>query len=340
MKTLMRRVWAAGSCGVLVWASVGCAARAASEAGVQPAAMVSKRLAVAQSVGLPERWPVLLAGYQAWFVTPGHADIGYPSVDRVVLEKQVEKAQAMGISGFVINWYGPSKDFEDRAYAMLQEIAGRHDFKVALMYDEDTGDQEQATQAAIADLQYAYTRYIGPTASTPRAAYLTYEGRPVIFVFPKTGRTDWKRVREALVNWEQKPLLLYKDRSTAHHDEFDGFYAWVSPGQKGWAKDGSNWGQEYLEAFYKEMISQHPNKITVGAAWPGFDDKLASWSKSRKMDGRCGKTFDDSLRVFRRYFNEQKPLPFLMINTWNDYEEGTAIERGIDRCNGQSAAGR
>ena len=47
------------------------------------------------------------------------------------------------------------------------------------------------------------------------------------------------------------------------------------------------------------------------------------------MDARCGKTFADSLRLFRRYYDRERPLPFLMIVTWNDYEEGTAIERGL-----------
>lgn len=339
MNMNLRRMGAAVLGGILVIGSAGCAAKASSEAsaqGFRPAAMTSNRLALAQNIGLPERWPVLLAGYQAWFGVPGHIDVGYSSVDRVVLEKQVLKAKEMGISGFVVNWYGPSKDFEDRAYSLLTQAAAQHDFKVALMYDEETGDKEQATRAAIDDLQYAYIRYIGPTANVTREAYLTWQGRPVIFIFPKTGRTDWKRVREALDNWEQKPLLVYKDHGAAHGDGFDGYYAWVSPGQKGWAKDGSNWGQEYLEGFYKQMAEKHPQKLIIGAAWPGFDDSKASWTQNRKMDGRCGKTFDDSLRVFRRFFNEEKPLPFLMINTWNDYEEGTAIERGIDRCNGKS----
>ena len=336
MMKVLRRWVAAGVCGVVcavLGAGVsGCAVKAANNAPAT--AMTSKRFAAAQSVGLPERWPLLLAAYQAWFGLPGHMDVGYSSVDRVVLEKQVTKAKEMGISGFVINWYGPRKDFEDRAYAMLQDIAGRQDFKVALMYDEDTGDADQATEAAISDLHYAYVRYIGPAASYPREAYLSHQGRPVIFIFPKTGRTDWKRVKDSLADWEQKPILVYKDRNQKYDDAFDGYYAWVHPGEKGWQPDGSNWGEEYLEHFYKRMTSE-PGKMAIGAAWPGFDDAKASWTKGRKMNARCGKTFDESLRAFRRYYSEQNPLPFLLITTWNDYEEGTAIERGIDRCKGK-----
>ena len=115
-------------------------------------------------------------------------------------------------------------------------------------------------------------------------------------------------------------------------NDFDGFYAWVNPGKEGWQTNGSNWGEGYLDNFYKTMIADYPNKITVGAAWPGFNDSKASWSQNRKMDYRCGRTFNDTLRLFRRYYDQQRPLPFLMIETWNDYEEGTAIEHGVPTC--------
>lgn len=292
----------------------------------------------AQSGGAPERGPVMLAAYQPWFGRPGHIDVGYSSQDRVVLEKQVVEAKNLGIAGFVVNWYGPAKDFEDRSYAMLQSVSAAQNFKVSLMYDEHVETPERATDQAISDLQYAYERYIGPTASIPRESYLRHQGRPVIFIFPKNAKTDWKRVKQTVASWEQAPLLIYKDTRTDHVDQFDGFYAWVQPGDEGWSKDGSNDGSKYLDAFYKEMSGKYKQKVAVGAAWPGFDDSRASWSRNRKMNGRCGKTFDDSLRLFRRYFKEDNPLPYLMIVTWNDYEEGTAIEKGIDRCNGNKDA--
>lgn len=276
--------------------------------------------------------PTVLAAYQPWFGHPAHIDVGYSTQDRVVLEKQVERAQELGISGFVVNWYGQRNPFEDRSYAMLQEVAAGHGFRVALMYDEDRRDPEQATENAIRDLQYAYERYIGPQAIVPTSSYLTHDGRPVIFIFPKGKQTDWRQVRQALAQWPAPPLLIYKFSRTDFEEEFDGFYAWVHPGDKGWQPDGSNWGRSYLESFYQTMNSRYRNKIIVGAAWPGFDDSQASWGLNRRMDHRCGRTFQESLRVFRRHHNDSNPLPFLMIVTWNDYEEGTAIERGLARC--------
>src|SRR5579864_5083490 len=273
--------------------------------------------------------PEVLAAYQGWFGKPNHIQVGYSSQDPTVLQQQIEKAKNLGISAFVVNWYGEASRFEDHSYGILQQMAAQNDFHSALLYDE-SDDPTRATDDAVRDLQYAYQHYIGPEAPA-RSAYLTYDGRPMIFVFPKSGKTDWGQVRSALSNWESPPLLLYKDINQRQLNNFDGFFAWVHPGTSGWQPDGSDWGRQYLDNFYQKM-AQHPDKITVGAAWPGFNDARASWSQNRYMNTRCGKTFEDSLRLYRRYFNDSHPLPFLMIDTWNDYEEGTAIEKGVGGC--------
>jgi hypothetical protein len=218
----------------------------------------------------------------------------------------------------------------------LQETAAEKKFKVTLMYDE-SAESSDPTAAAVDALEYAYAQYIGPQAAN-RSAYLTYDGRPVIFLWPRNKQTDWLAVRQHVSGWQTNPVLIMEDGAMKYADAFDGFYAWVKPGERGWSADGSNWGREYLQGFYQKMREQYRNKIAVGAAWPGFNDRKASWSLNRYMDARCGKTFEESLRLFRRYYTSADPLPFLMVVTWNDYEEGTAIERGIDNCQNSTAS--
>lgn len=286
----------------------------------------------------PQGGPELLAVYQPWFGNKEHINVGYSSQDRVVLQRQIEQARNLGISGFLVNWYGPGKQYMDRSYALMQELAAGNNFQVAIQYDEAVDYPGHTTDAVIADLQYAYDHYMGPHAEASSRAYLRYDGRPVIFIFPKNNETNWDRVRQVTQSWENPPLLIMKDIDEKYANDFDGFYAWINPGTVGWRTDGSNWGEGYLQHFYSTINSRYPDKIAVGAAWPGFNDKRASWSRSRYIDGRCGKTFEDSLRVFRRYYNEQHPLPFLLVETWNDYEEGSAIERGVNTCNGNNEA--
>lgn len=270
----------------------------------------------------------VLAVYEAWFGEGDHIDVGYSCHDKVVLQKQVEQAKNMGITGFVVDWYGTSKPFIDGSFASLQEVAAANDFKVALMYDEIEDDASHMTENAISHLDYAYQHYIGPNAPA-HDSYLTYNGRPMIFVWPRGGKTDWARVREHLKTWKDEPVLIYKDEPSKYADLFDGRYAWIHAGKGGFRPDGSDWGEEYLQNFYSKMTAKPDGKIIVGAAWAGFDDSRASWSENRYMDNRCGKTFEETLHYPRRFFNPQNPLPFLLIATWNDHEEGTGIERGI-----------
>ena len=127
-----------------------------------------------------------------------------------MLRQQIEQARHTGISAFVVDWYGETRPFSDRNFALMEEAADESHFQVALLYNEAEDDDGQATDEAIAALDKAYKAYIGPEAPH-RAAYLTYNGHPVIFIFPKHGRVDWNRVAEHCRGWDVAPLLFYKD---------------------------------------------------------------------------------------------------------------------------------
>ncbi len=282
----------------------------------------------------PAPMPTLLAVYMPWFGDHSHMDVGYSSHNPGVLKKQIEQARSVGISGFVVDWYGDSAPYSDQNFALLEKVASKLHFQVALLYNEPEDEDDTSTDGAIAALDKAYKSYIGPSAKY-KDAYLAYKGRPVIFVFPKQGHVDWNVVAQHCAGWNAAPLFIYKDEPPVQFaNDFAGSYAWVQPGAGGWAADGSNWGEQYLDYFYKNMTTKHPDKITIGAAWPGFDDSAAKWGLNRNMDYRCGKTYEDTLHLFNRYYDSANPLPFLLIETWNDYEEGTAIERGTaGSCN-------
>jgi hypothetical protein len=283
--------------------------------------------ALLKSGQAPAPSPKLLAVYMPWFGDHTHIDVGYSSQDPAVLRKQIEQARHMGISAFVVDWYGESRPYSDHNFALLQGVASENHFQVALLYNESEDEDAQATDAAIAALDKAYKDYFGPSAKY-RDAYLTYNGRPMMFVFPKSGHVDWDRVRQHCSDWDRPPVLIFKDQPLEQYaNDFAGSYAWVQPGQSGWMPDGSNWGQQYLENFYKTMRDKHPDKIAIGGAWPGFDDSVAKWGLNRHMQSACGKTFDATLNMYEHYFDSANPLPFLLIETWNDYEEGTEIGR-------------
>ncbi|HKF50423.1 MAG TPA: hypothetical protein VKB38_23875 [Terracidiphilus sp.] len=274
--------------------------------------------------------PEVLAVYEAWFGHPRHINVGYSSHDTNVVARQMKEAKAMGISAFVVDWYGDREPFIDESYGLLQKQAEKNHFKVAMMYDE-TQAEDGATDEAIADFTMFRDTYLS-AKSAGHQAYLTYQGRPVIFIFPKGGHTDWAKVRAAVSSWNPEPLLIQENLPGKDANAFDGFYAWVSPGEHGWTADGSNWGEQYLKDFYTTMGTKYADKIVVGGAWSQFDDSKASWGLNRHIAARCGQTLTDTFNYWRKVFPPSDPPPFILVETWNDHEEGTAIEGGIPNC--------
>ena len=265
--------------------------------------------------------------YEAWFGHPKHISVGYSSHDPTEIKKQIRQAKAMGISAFVVDWYGDREPFIDHSYALMQTTAASEQFQVAMMYDE-TDEEDGATDEALADFTMFHDTYLSSKAPGHQA-YLTYKGRPVIFIFPKGRHTDWNRVRTLVSKWSAPPWLIYENLPGPDADAFDGFYAWVTPVQGG---DGSNWGEQYLNDFYQTMQSKHSDKIIIGGVWSSFDDSKASWGLNRHISAQCGQTFANTSNFWRKYFPSDDPPPFMMIETWNDHEEGTAIEDGVPTC--------
>jgi hypothetical protein len=279
---------------------------------------------------------VVLAEYQAWHGLESHAEAPYRSDDPAVIARHIQEAKARCIDGFAVNWYGPSlandddRKFIDDVTAELLRQAAKQGFYVALMYDEGTvRGLANPTQQVIDDLRYAAEHYF------TMPAYLKINGKPALFIFSYEDvdpLIDWSEVLQqlgipiTLIDKDPNPATLGRDAL------FDGFFAWVQPTfPPGWLPDGTEWGAGYLDWFYRTMKDpNYADKVAVGSVWPGFDDTLASWTpedQKRYIWRRCGQTWQDTWGVAHMY-----DPPYVLIATWNDFEEGTDIEYGVGTC--------
>ncbi|WP_339136449.1 MAG: endo-1,3-alpha-glucanase family glycosylhydrolase [Candidatus Electrothrix sp. GW3-4] len=275
--------------------------------------------------------PTILAAYQAWFGLPSHLPV-YNSCDPDLLAQQIQKAKDMGIDGFVVDWYGPQagvindtdREFIDQATAVLIEQAEADNFKIALMYDEGAVaqaglDDERSMGQVQADLVYAKKYFSSP-------AYLHIHGYPALFVFSYDEvdqYLDWETLRSelgtqlTLIDNDPNPAAQERD------DIFDGFYAWV---QADWRPKGKDWGKGYLDWFYGQMKEgRYADKIMIGGVWPGFDDLLAFWGKRRFIPRQNGQVYAKTMDLA-----QQHDAAIILLETWNDFEEGTDIEFGRD----------
>jgi hypothetical protein len=99
----------------------------------------------------------------------------------------------------------------------------------------------------------------------------------------------------------------------------------------------TDYGAAYLSSFYATGMLA-PSEQTVGATYKGFNDTLASWGANRIMGQQCGQTWLKTFSELNGLYSSGKQLSDLQLVTWNDYEEGTEIESGIDNCVALSAS--
>jgi hypothetical protein len=229
-----------------------------------------------------------------------------------------------GIDGAIVDWYGPDSDLKNQSTILLMQQAEEQGLQFAISTDAAVlGDCRKRncdlTAQLIPSLQYAAEHF----ASSP--AYLRFNGRPALFFFGmEKDPIKWKRVRQALPN---EVLFFFRNSGEFNDPEADGVYAWIAPET---ATPQDPIALQYLQRFYSK--ARQSDKIAMGSAYKGFNDADASWGKGRAIDQGCGQTWLTTFAEVGRFYSSSHQLPALIIPTWNDYEEGTEIETGIDNC--------
>lgn len=257
-----------------------------------------------------------------WFGPSNHMNVGYSSTDPAQVKRQIADMISRGINGVIIDWYGQD-DFIDPATQVVMAEAEKHPgFTFAIAVDQGAIKWHSCSgcnpqQALISQLQYVEQKYF----TSP--AYMTQDGQPVVtnFDIDLHYSIDWNAVNAAL---STHPLFLFQHNSGFSHVLSGGSYSWVMP-------TTTDFGMSYLASFYNTGMT-FPGKQTVGATYKGFNDTLADWTLGRIMKQQCGQTWLQTFSKINSLYNSSQPMPYLQLVTWNDYEEGTEIETGIDNC--------
>jgi hypothetical protein len=160
------------------------------------------------------------------------------------------------------------------------------------------------------------------------------------------------------------PMKLLSENNTFGRVGFSGAYAWPQPqGYANGSTDGFTypaiptvtgdcshgtdgcmqyyWNQtapppgsnfQYLEDFYTGAHN-NTSDVAVGGIWKGFDDANASWGSNRVIAQQCGQVLLDSFAAINwAHTSLSFSVPYAQVATWNDYEEGTEVETGVDNC--------
>ena len=269
----------------------------------------------------------IYATWLGWFGQPNHMSVGYISDTQAQVHAQVQDMISRGIAGAIADWYGVANASIENATTLLKSEAeaSSGQFQFAIM--EDQGALSSAAQSngcdvtaqLISDLGYIASQY----ESSP--AYIRVNGRPVVYFFDVDAfYIDWPRVLSSIPG---NPLVLIRGINGFTRTTADGGYSWVQIQQNNPFNPELNLQDSFLQA-----AQQAPQRFAVGTAFKGFNDTLAAWSTNRVIDQNCGQTWLQSFAEVGKFYSSNNQLPALQIATWNDYEEGTTIEPGIDNC--------
>jgi hypothetical protein len=190
-------------------------------------------------------------------------------------------------------------------------------------------------------------------------AYQKISGKPVIHYFPyeivipATGPApSWADVWVHIDSWINNlpancnqapyngnngvPRIIFEQSGGFTHTATSGAFYWVTPEGTDPQTDQFIYNispesdASTLDHFYN-TAQQYPSEYTWGGAFKGFNSSGAAWGQNRIMDQDCGQVWTTSLKESNNYY-QANALPYLQIATWNDYNEGTEIESGIDNC--------
>ena len=277
----------------------------------------------------------IYSAMMGWWTKSGHvAGVGYSSIDPVQVRKQLDDMRERGFNGMTMAWYGQG-DMSDVAFdAWRQAVeASGTGFKIALRVNEaiidsvhcPSGDRQSCV---IGQLKYASKYFTSSVYLAHDVIGDGYGWRPVVTFFFNTtvaACCDWNAVRDAVTGDFNPILVLRQDKGgfTGQTPNMDGAFAWgVYP--EGFAYDKD----------FDAAAQSFPGKYIWADASKGFDDQLASWGSNRVTPQRCGNRWLDTWTHINSDFADSVTgtVDAVIVPTWNDYEEGTEIETGIDNC--------
>ena len=264
----------------------------------------------------------IYAELQPWFGDKRHMSVGYISWDPTQVDNQLNDMLSRGVAGVVIDWYGPADKTEPTTLAWLAAAANHPGFKVMIMIDKGAVWLSPCSGCNPQQTVIYLTKYVLQNYATS-PSYATLNGAPLItqFDLDKNFTLDWNAIQAAT---SSNIAWIFQSSAGFTHPITSGSYSWMHA-------TSTVYGMEYLTKFYNAAM-QAPQEMAWGAGYKGFNDTLASWTLDRIVGQQCGQTWLQTFSEINSYYNSGQPLPILQLVTWNDYEEGTELESGIDNC--------
>ncbi|NIV40380.1 MAG: hypothetical protein GWN58_66565 [Anaerolineae bacterium] len=263
---------------------------------------------------------LVLAFYYAWYdqntwtsgQVPDVPLTPYTSANRDAMVRQVDQAQGAGIDAFVLNWWGTGNQTEKNLRTLL-DVASEKGFRVAV--DFDINSPFMGGVGSYAD----NLRHLHGVHAT-HAAYLRYQGRPVVFFYnvSRLPVATWRELRNQ-ADPGRNALWIAEGTDLAYQSVFDGhhLYSITWPNRIPPSRTLPSWGNRVR----KYNRNHDTGKLWVATVMPGYDDR-----KIRPVNGFARSR--DGGEYYRQCWQaaiDSRPH-WVIINSFNEWPEGSYIE--------------
>lgn len=250
----------------------------------------------------------ILACVLPWWGSGSHRNIGYNSNDPAVISRQLALMQQVGIDGVVLDWYGASSTFSllHTACALMSKLAASYGMLTCIMLD--SGMVKWRPDKSITPTQEVINQISNNTGLFTSSSYLPE--RYVLEFGMETVAADLQAIQNKLSALNGMVLLKRHVGYT-------------------WPETTNTLGQLKSE--------QAKTTVRMASAFAGFDDRNPAdpvhsvWDSTkpaRVVDGNRGNLLLDSFALLPNWAD------YLQLVTWNDYEEGTALEDFCTKATG------
>ena len=269
----------------------------------------------------------------------------YNSSDPLTAERHIIWAKQHGIDFFAISWMGEGRwlnwDFDDIDYNLKVFLSAKHleNFNFCIFYETvivlntSLNEGKNFTEIFINDMTYAAENYF------VHPSYLKINRKPVVFIYniPYLYNRLGTEKAQSLLGWLKSEFDIYLvgdvgEGPSPESLSSDWLYALDAVTNYFFSNPSRGWHQilEDAKNYYPLWhSSMNPNGIRfIPNVYPGFNNTgLRNVSNPVVLPANAS-AFREMLNIAMN--NTDKELKMLMITSWNEWLDGTAIEPSLE----------
>lgn len=232
----------------------------------------------------------------------------YDSLDPETIRRHIREAKAADIDGFIASWWGINS-FEDRAFAVLLQVAEDEDFLVAPYYEA-----AQSPLQIVTEVGFIVSRY------SDSAAFLRAEELPVVFfyvrVIGKFSLAQWTSAFASLDDRKHSIFAVADSLQPEYLSVFQGLHTYNPV-----AMSLEVTAEQYAST---SLAARLQGDLFAATVLPGYQE--ATYRMSSPVASRMnGETYQAYWNIARG----SKPH-WVLITSFNEWHEGSEIEPSVE----------